>query len=118
MCLGCALNPTGQVSIEFHGGWRIETDRTIACGDQSGPDDIERALAGLIGRAAVELTTVGQLPEISLILSDGGRLVSFTAVAGDPDWAVVDRRVDPAQWFHVQDGAVFPSDGGPPAHIT
>lgn len=115
---GTSRNPTGQVSIEFHGGWRIEIDRRIGCGDKAEPDEIERIVASLMGRTAAHLTTMGQLPEIVLALNGGYRLVSFTATAGDPDWAVVDRRAGPARWFDVRDGAISLGDGGPVASVS
>jgi hypothetical protein len=110
---GTAMNPAGQVSVEFHGGWRIESAQDIRCGSASKADEVAPVLAALSGRKISALATVGRLPEISLTLDDDCYLTSFTAVSGDPDWTVADRRAVPHRWFNVRGGVVTVGDGGP-----
>jgi hypothetical protein len=110
---GTAMNPTGQVSVEFHGGWRIEAAQDIRCGSASDAHEVALVLAALIGRKIAALAIVGRPPEVSLTLDDDYYLTSFTAVSGDPDWSVADRRTVPHRWFDVRSGVVTLGDGGP-----
>jgi len=110
---GTMSNPTGEVSIQLYGDWRLEAASGILGGNRSARADALALLDTLIGRKVVAIHTVGRLPEIYLTLEDDYHLASFTPYEGDPDWSIADRRNAQARWFDVRKGVLSLGGGGP-----
>jgi hypothetical protein len=100
-------NPGGEFGVMIQWSWRIERDNSILCGSSS--DDVlwEPIFFGLKDAKAIELQLFGQLPEITISLSNGHRIVSFMTADGDPQWTLFDRSSKPDRWLRVRDGNVL-----------
>lgn len=112
---GTQGHPVGQASLGVEWSWRIEDNVRILSGSWSDEDRWEPALARLRDARLASLSLFGRLPEVELSTDQGVRFISFSTTDGQPQWHVVDRRNDPAQWFSVRNGQLHLGDGSEPA---
>lgn len=112
---GSRGHPEGQVSLGVEWSWRMEDDATIICGSWSEDDLWEPSLARLRDRRVKSIKLFGRLPEIELSTDRGDRFLSFSTTDGQPQWHLVDRRTEVAQWFSVRNGGLHLGDGTEPA---
>ena len=101
---GSVGNANGTMGLMLGCAWRIETQDAILCGSQSDISDQDQALQQLIGATVSDLKVLGRLPEIALEFSNHSTVISFTAVEGDPEWTIFDRRVQPERCLAVVAG--------------
>jgi hypothetical protein len=101
-----AGNPDGEMGLMLDCGWRIEGRRSILCGSSSPERAWSRALGLLRGAEVVGARLFGRLPEIEVELSNGARVLSFEADAGDPRWTLFDHLEREARWLAVKRGAL------------
>jgi hypothetical protein len=102
---GTPGNPEGQFGLMIDADWRIERISSIICGSTSDDAARQPTLEALAGGEVKGASLFGRLPEISIELTDGIFVVSFTTSEGDPEWALADRRnPDLQRWLSVRDG--------------
>jgi hypothetical protein len=89
---GSPGQPEGKIGLMIEWSWRIEDERSIACGSSSDEDLWPPAFAGLVGRMVEDLSTFGRPPEVVLSLEGDLRVASFMTAEGDPAWTLFDRR--------------------------
>jgi hypothetical protein len=68
--------------------------------NREGPFDLLR------NRAVVDLSVVGRLPEVVVALAEDRYVSSFMTAAGDPSWALFDRRGDLLRALSVRGGTL------------
>ena len=112
---GSPGHPEGQVSLGVEWSWRIEDDTGIVCGSWSEEDIWESSFALLRGARVSAVRLFGRLPEVELSIEAGVRFLSFSTTDGQPQWHLVDRRIDPPHWFSVKEGRLHLGDGSEPA---
>jgi hypothetical protein len=104
---GSRGNPKGQMGLMVGFGWRIERGSSIICGSDGDEANWPFILDRLKDAKVVDASLIGRLPEISLELTNGDFLVSFTSAEGNPEWALADHR-DPkrSRWLSVREGRI------------
>ena len=104
---GNPRQPGGEFGIMIEWSWRIERDNSILCGSWS--DDViwEPIFFSLKDATAIDLQLFGQIPEITIYLSNEHRITSFMTAEGDPEWTLFDRSSKPDRWLHVHHGKVL-----------
>ncbi len=112
---GSLGHPEGQISLGVDWSWRVEDDTAILCGSWSDDDVWGQGLARLRDARIKRLSLFGSLPEVELVTEEGDRFLSFSTTDGQPQWHLVDRRTEPAQWFTVRQGQLHLGDGSNPA---
>jgi hypothetical protein len=110
---GSLMNPTGEVSVEFHDGWQVESHGQILCGSKSEASRAVPVVERLVGRQVVALRASGSPPEVEVELTERFRLKSLRRNEEEPDWAVADRRGFEPRWFGVRGGELRVGSGGP-----
>ena len=101
---GSAANPQGDYTVIIEWSWRIENATSILCGSWS-----EESLWGptfdlLRNKVVQELSVVGRLPEIAIVLAGDLYVSSFMTAEGDPQWALFDRRGGALRTLSVSEG--------------
>ena len=101
---GAALDPRGEFGLMIQWSWRIENATSILCGSWS-----EESLWGptfdlLRNKVVQELSVVGRLPEIAIVLAGDLYVSSFMTAEGDPQWALFDRRGGALRTLSVSEG--------------
>jgi hypothetical protein len=112
---GLPGNPEGQVSLGVEWSWRIEDDTKILAGSWSDEKLWEPAFALLRAARIERLNLIGRLAEIGLATDQGVHFISFSTTDGQPQWHLVDRRLEQAQWITVRNGKLYLGDGSEPA---
>ncbi len=92
---GEKVGEMGDITIGIEWSWRIERSRSIIAGSWSEEKTRVRVIPGLIGSTVTHMKLFGELPEISISLSSGHRVVSFMTAEGQPSWAVTMNRPSP-----------------------
>jgi hypothetical protein len=105
--------PSGEIGLMIEADWRIEQACTIVCGSGSDEELWGPAFASLIGKHVVNVATFGRLPEIFVSISDGFHVVSFSTLAGDPEWTLFDRRSTAPIAVHCRSGAIIKEQTSP-----
>ena len=91
----------GEAGVMLQWSWRVETARAIRLGSWSGERRITTGVQALAGRAVVDLSVTGRLPELVIALSGGLWVHSFMTAEGQPDWTVF---LPDDSWIHVVRG--------------
>lgn len=94
---GSVGNPIGEFTIDIEPNWRFEGRRSILCGSDDSIASIDRFVRGLVGSTVKDLSSFGHLPELELVLSSG-RLLTFSAWKGQPNWSINHWRRDAAMY--------------------
>jgi hypothetical protein len=94
-------HPKGEATIMVQWSWRVEGPRSIAFGSWSTDRRMDFAIPRLAGRMVTGIEVWGRLPELSVELSGGLRLVSFMTESSQPAWSVF---VAPHDWVYVDRG--------------
>ena len=89
---GNESNPTGELSLMIQWSWRIENARSILGGSWSSEGKWRGMFAKVLGANVTDVEFFGRIPEVSVSLSNGRRVVSFSTVEGQPEWALVARK--------------------------
>lgn len=108
---GSPGHPEGEVSLGLEWSWRIEDRTAIRCGSWSEEVLWEPAFDALRNARIARCELFGALPEIAITTDGEIRLLSFSTTDGQPQWHLVDRRDDAAQWFTVREGRLHLGDG-------
>jgi hypothetical protein len=87
---GISLKGAATLMIEW--SWRIERPRSILCGSWSEEHLWPRAFEKLLSTNVTAVECFGHLPEISVTLSNGLRIVSLMTAEGQPSWALLINR--------------------------
>lgn len=88
---GTLGQPDGELTLMIEWSWRIERPRSILCGSWSSERRWPFLFNHLIGSTVSNIEFFGRLPEISVALSNGLRVVSFMTAEGQPSWALIAR---------------------------
>lgn len=89
---GTLGQPNGELTLMIEWSWRVERPRSILAGSWSSERRWPSMFKRLIGCDVTQIDFPGTLPEISLSLSNGLRVVSFMTADGQPSWALIARR--------------------------
>ena len=81
--------PVGELSLMIEWSWRIERPKSILGGSWSSESRWSRMFEELKGATVSEVQVYGQLPEISVSLSNGLLVASFMTAEGQPEWALI-----------------------------
>jgi hypothetical protein len=109
---GTLGDPVGEITLMIEWSWRIERPRSILVGSWSSERRWPSIFRRLIGCEVTQVDFTGSLPEISLSLSNGLRVVSFMTADGQPSWALIARRPDLGS-LCVQRGKLYVEPSGP-----
>ena len=85
---GTEVGKIGAVTVGIQWDWRLEKSRSILVGSRTGMQKCEKAFVDIIGSTVIDLQLIGTLPEISIVLSSGHRVLSFMTDEGQPSWAI------------------------------
>jgi hypothetical protein len=85
-------NPVGELSLMIEWSWRIENPRSILGGSWSSEGKWQGMFAKILGTSVTDVEFFGRIPEISISLSNGRRVASFSTVEGQPEWALLTRK--------------------------
>jgi len=88
---GKPTQPSGELTLMIEWSWRVERPRSILGGSWSSERRWPHMLRRLLGSRVAAVEFFGHLPEISLSLSNGLRVVSFMTAESQPSWAVIAR---------------------------
>lgn len=103
---GTAGQPLGEVTLGLDWSWRFEHQNSIICGSCS-EDEIWLKTVGLIPGESIEaIDLCGHLPEITVSLSNGYRVLSFATDVGQPGWHFIDNRNTKTMSYGVKNGGV------------
>lgn len=83
--------PIGEFTLTIEWSWRIERKFSILGGSWSSEGKWPGFFKKLTEASVISVETFGNLPEISVSLSNGLRIVSFNTSEGQPDWALLTR---------------------------
>ncbi|WOF41906.1 hypothetical protein KNJ79_11695 [Sphingopyxis indica] len=108
---GSTGHPWGEISVGLEFDWRIEKDAAIVCGSGGNRELWDAHFRRITGATAIELSLFGTVPELSLELSTGHRLQTYSLYEDGPDWALTDRRGDEEMWVYWEDGHIICSEG-------
>lgn len=89
---GTLGQPGGELTLMIEWSWRVERPRSILGGSWSAERRWPSMFKHLIGCQVTQIDFLGTLPEISLCLSNGLRVVSFMTAEGQPSWALIARQ--------------------------
>jgi len=89
---GSEGNPKGELSLMIEWSWRIENPRSILGGSWSSEGRWQGMFQKRLGAKVTDVEFFGRIPEISVCLSNGRRVVSFSTVEGQPEWALLTRK--------------------------
>jgi hypothetical protein len=103
---GSAGEPAGEIGLMIEWSWRIEDERSVACGSWSDEALWARTFARLIGCTVEDLSTFGRLPEVLLSLAGDLHVASFMTAEGDPAWTLFDRRGPRLVAVSCRDGVI------------
>jgi hypothetical protein len=81
-------NPVGEIAVYAGFSWRVERPRSILGGSGSPRKRWPVLAKGLEGATVVSADLTGRIPELSVGLSNGLTLVTFTAYNGQPEWTI------------------------------
>lgn len=81
-------HPIGEYSVMLDCDWRIEGSSEIQCGSFCESEIIDHSISELVGDSIASVELMGVLPEVTLILTSGKRVLSFTSDTGQPEWAI------------------------------
>jgi hypothetical protein len=81
-------HPNGEYSLMLDCDWRIENSSEIECGSFCDQEQIEASILDLLENKISNIELIGSLAEISISLSSGQKLLSFTSDVGNPEWAI------------------------------
>lgn len=84
-------NPVGELTLMMD-FWRIENPRSVLVGAWSSEGKWQKAFERLLGAKVTAVEFFGHIPEITVSLDNRRRMVSFSPVEGQPDWAVLTRK--------------------------
>lgn len=82
-------NPDGELSLMVEWSWRFERKNSILGGSWSSEKKWPGMFKKIIGATVIEVEIFGHVPEISVSLSNGLRVVSFMTAEGQPAWAII-----------------------------
>lgn len=108
---GTIGQPWGQVSVELEFDWRVELGRAIVCGSKGNRELWDAHFKRMKGKAAVDLTLVGDVPELCIELTGGYRLLTSSLHEDGPYWALADRTKGAAVWVYFENGQIIESEG-------
>ncbi len=91
-CGDTLSQPNGELTLMIEWSWRVEKPRSILAGSWSSERRWPSVFKRLIGCEVRQVDFLGTLPEISLSLSKGLRVVSFMTAEGQPAWALIARQ--------------------------
>jgi hypothetical protein len=103
---GEAGNPSGELGLMIQWSWRIENRVSILCGSWSEEHLWEPTFDLLRKKPVVELSVVGRLPEIVVVLTEELYVSSFMTAEGDPQWSLFDRRGGSLRTLSVLEGSL------------
>jgi hypothetical protein len=103
---GSPKNPLGEIGATLGARWRICGRQSVLCGSDNDEADWERGFSAIRKQTVMTVSVLGQLPEIQMTFENGASCTSFTAMCGQPDWAVFDRTFDPHVTVHCQQGRI------------
>lgn len=109
---GTSGQPYGEITLMIEWSWRVERPRSIFVGSWSSERRWPSMFRRLIGCQVTQVDFPGSLPEISLSLSNGLRVVSFMTAEGQPSWALIARRPELGS-LCVQRGKLYVEPPGP-----
>ncbi|MEO0910523.1 MAG: hypothetical protein AAFX96_09375 [Pseudomonadota bacterium] len=101
---GAERNPTGEFSIGIEWSWRIESQSSIVCGSWSEEGEWQPAFDLIRNTHLSALNTYSRLPELDLHFANGYHLLSFNTSEGQPDWFLIDRRLEESITLIVDNG--------------
>jgi hypothetical protein len=87
-------NLDGELTLMIEWSWRFERKYSILGGSWSSEKKWPGMFKIIIGTTVIDLEFFGHLPEISVLLSNGLRIVSFMTAEGQPEWAIIARKPD------------------------
>lgn len=85
-------NPSGELSLMIEWSWRIENPRSILGGSWSSEAKWQGMFGKILGANVTDIEFFGRIPEVSISLSNGRRVASFSTVEGQPEWALLTRK--------------------------
>ena len=97
-------DPNGEWGLMIEWSWRIEGPRAILCGSWSEAPLLAKTFTKLRRAKVANVAPFGRLHEIEVTLSNGLRVISFSTVEGQPQWALFHR--DAGSWLTVRRGAL------------
>jgi len=103
-----ANNARGEFGLDLEWCWRIEKQRSIWFGSDSGDRRITNQLSRLKGAVVKDVLLYGRLPEIQINLEDRYWVMSFVAQETKPEWALF---LPDGSWLHVVNGVLYNEDG-------
>ena len=84
-------NPVGELTLSIEWSWRIERKHSILGGSWSADTKWPTFFKKLKGASVTAVEIFGNIPEISVSLSNGLRIVSFKTAEGQPEWSLQTR---------------------------
>lgn len=78
----------GEFTVLLEYGWRVEKDTDIVAGPADDVSLITFVLESLTGEVLLAPVVQSGPPELILALESGYRIVTFSGLAGDPEWSV------------------------------
>lgn len=84
-------NPEGEITLMVEWSWRIEKKHSILGGSWSSNKKWPGFFKKTQGASIIAVDIFGNIPEISISLSNGLRVVSFMTAEGQPEWALLTR---------------------------
>jgi len=103
---GSPLNPFGEMEAMIESGWRVDADSVVVADSRSDPLLIERAINGIKGLTVISVHALGSPPEITIELSGGKVITTYTDQEPVSQWALFDRRLTQTTWLHVREGSL------------
>ena len=101
----------GEFTVMIEWSWRVERARSVSFGSWSTTQIITNRLSKLQGLEVVQVAIEGRLPEITLQLSGGHWLRSFTTTQGQPRWCLFFNNSFNSEgtikWIHVENGGLW-----------
>lgn len=84
-------NAQGELTLMVQWSWRIERKHSILGGSWSSDKKWPGMFKKLLGAQVTEVEIFGHLPEISISMSNGLRVLSFMTAEGQPEWSLSTR---------------------------
>ena len=89
---GGERNPFGELCLMIEWSWRIENPRSILGGSSSSEGKWQGMFKKILGATATNVEFFGAVPEICVSFDNGRRVLSFSTVEGQPEWAIIARK--------------------------
>ena len=81
-------NAIGEACIWLEWDWRVEKNGRIQFGSSNNSPEIEKGITHLVGLKIEKIEINGEVPELTVSLSNGYRIQTMAMVTGDPRWAI------------------------------